>query len=227
MRSLGISTVGDLARAPESALRAAFGIIGPQLREAASGRDETPLVPYYRGLDAKSVGHEVTLPEDLDDPARLEGTLLRLSDQVARRLRGEGYVGRVVTLKLRDHRFHTVTRQRALAGHTADARTIFETARRLFREHWPGGAVRLLGVSVSSLARGDDAHQGSLFAPDERSLRLRDALDRLRDRLGEASVVPLGSLRERRELGHVPFGAVRPGTPREAGSRSSRRGRQP
>src|SRR5512134_3844813 len=54
MRSLGISTVGELAHAPDAALKAAFGIIGPQLREAAWGRDETPLVPYHQGVEAKS-----------------------------------------------------------------------------------------------------------------------------------------------------------------------------
>ncbi len=215
MRALGIRTVGDLARAPEGVLQSSFGIIGPQLREAAHGRDETPLVPYYRGLDAKSAGHEVTLPEDCDDPAVLEGTLLRLADQVARRLRGEGYVGRTVTLKLRDHGFRTVTRQRALRSHTADAPVIFEVARRLLRENWRGDPVRLLGVTVSSLGRGEDDRQTDLFAPEARALQLRDALDRVRDRLGEASVVPLGSLRHRRTLGHVPFG-VGPSRPRRA-----------
>jgi hypothetical protein len=30
----------------------------------------------------------------------------------------------------------------------------------------------------------------------------------VRDRHGEASVVPLGSLRHRRERAHVPFGAL-------------------
>src|SRR5262249_6617520 len=51
MRSLGILTVGDLAHAPEPTLKAAFGIIGPQLREAAWGRDDTPLVPYHQGVE--------------------------------------------------------------------------------------------------------------------------------------------------------------------------------
>lgn len=210
MRSLGIVTVGDLAHAPEGPLRAAFGIIGPQLRAAAHGRDETPLIPYHRAIDAKSVGHEVTLPEDCEDEARLEGMLLRLSDQVARRMRSEGYVGRTIALKLRDRRFRTLIRQRALPRHTADATLIFETARRLLKSNWKRDPLRLLGVSVSEIERGEDSRQGALFGSDQRSLRLRLALDRLRDRLGEASVVPLGSLRYRRELGHVPFGAVSP-----------------
>ncbi len=206
MRSLGIQTVGDLAHAPEPSLKSAFGIIGPQLREAAWGKDETPLVPYHRGVDAKSMGHEVTLPRDCADPAFLHGTLLRLSDQVTRRLRSEGYVGRIVTLKLRNARFETLTRQRALTGFTSDPRSVFEVARMLMNEYWSGAPLRLLGVSVSGLARRIPVSQGELFERHRRSGALTEALDRVRDRLGEAALVPAGSLTHRRDLGHVPFG---------------------
>jgi DNA polymerase IV len=216
MRSLGIQTVGDLAHAPEHLLKAAFGVIGPQLRECAWGEDDTPLVPYHRGLDAKSMGHEVTLAEDCDDRASLEGTLLRLSDQVARRMRGEGYVGRTVTLKLRDHRFVTVLRQRVLPEFTDDAERIYPVARALLHANWNRGAVRLLGVSVSQLARTGDASQRELFPREDRSRRLRDALDRVRDKLGEASVVPLGTLIHRRRLAHVPFGTLSARSPAPA-----------
>lgn len=208
MRSLGIETVGGLAHAPEATLKAAFGVIGPQLREAAWGRDDTPLVPYHRGVDAKSMGHEVTLERDSRDSTFLDGTLLRLSDQVGRRLRGEGYVGRTVTLKLRNEKFETITRQRVLAGSTTDHQRIYEVARALFAEYWRGERVRLIGVSVSSLARSDGTDQVELFEGDRRDRKLTEALDGIRDRLGEASVVPAGSLTHRHELGHVPFGAL-------------------
>lgn len=207
MRSLGIMTVGDLARAPIPSLKKAFGVVGPSLREAAWGRDDTPLVPYHQGVDPKSMGHEITLSADSADPAFLEGTLLRLADQVARRLRSEGFVGRTVTLRLRDERFVTITRQRALEGYTADHRLVFETVRGLWRAHWKGGPLRLLGVSVSALEPRGDHPQAELFEEDQREDRLTKALDRLRDRLGEAALVPAGSLTHRRALGHVPFGA--------------------
>jgi DNA polymerase-4 len=222
MRSLGIRTVGDLARAPVPALQAAFGIVGPALREAAWGRDDTPLVPYHQGVDPKSMGHEVTLPADSAEPAFLEGILLRLSDQVARRLRSGGFLGRTVTLKLRDHRFVTITRQRALEGFTADHRLIFETARALWRAHWRGGPVRLLGVSVCALARRANGPQVELFEGDRRDCRLTEALDRLRDRLGEAALVPAGSLARRRSLRHVPFGALPAHERRDGGATGGR-----
>ncbi len=208
LRALDIATIGDLARAPAEALRAAFGIIGPQLREAAWGRDETPLVPYHEGVEAKSMGHEVTLPEDCDDPAFLEGTLLRLSDQVARRLRGEGYRARTVAVKLRDRRFVTRIRQRALPAFTADHRTVFEAARGLWRANWGGEPLRLVGVTACGLARAAGEGQLEMFAPEDRAGRLREAMDRVRDRLGESSLVPAGALTHRRRMGHVPFGPV-------------------
>jgi DNA polymerase-4 len=210
MRSLGILTVGDLAHAPETTLKGAFGIIGPQLKEAAWGRDETPLVPYHRGVEAKSMGHEVTLPEDCRDLEFLEGTLLRLSDQVGRRLRCEGYLGRIVCLKLRDFRFVTRLHQRALSEFTAECRPIYEVARGLLGEIWKGDPVRLIGITVSSLARGRGEGSLELFSEDEKWRRLRQAMDRVRDRLGESSLIPAGSLVHRRELGHVPFGSLSP-----------------
>jgi DNA polymerase-4 len=155
------------------------------------------------------MGHEVTLPEDSRSIPFLEGTLLRLSDQVTRRLRSDRMAGRVVTVKLRNHRFETVLRQRALSEHTREARRVFEVARSLWRENWDGGPLRLLGVTVSDLKTVEGGDQTELFATDHRSRTLMEALDRVRDRLGESSIVPAGSIAH---LGgratHVPFGTV-------------------
>jgi len=222
LKALGIATVGSLANAPGDMLKRRFGVVGEHLREAAWGHDQTPVIPYHEGIDPKSMGHEVTLPEDCRDPEFLEGTLLRLSDQVARRLRGDGFRGRTVTVKLRDFRFRTVTRQRALATAVDDYAGLFEVARALWRENWKGEPLRLLGVSVSALEHADE-EQLELFPTNERSKALQDALDQVRDKLGEASVVPAGSLAYRRAMGHVPFGAVRSGG---APERTERKGRE-
>jgi DNA polymerase-4 len=221
MRSLGIQTVGELAHASIETLKAAFGIIGPQMHEAAHGHDDTPLVPYHQGVDSKSMGHEVTLSTDCLDPVYLESMLLRLSDQVGRRLRGEGYVGRTVCLKLRNGSFETRMRQTTLPHFTADHRLIFETATRLLQEVWKGDPVRLIGVSLSGLGRLERNDQSELFTTHDRQQRLRDALDRVRDKLGEASLVPAGTLTNRSRMSHVPFGPIS-SRPRAPGPGSKR-----
>jgi DNA polymerase-4 len=218
LKAIGIATVGALAHAPRPVMEQRFGVVGEHLIEAAWGRDRTAVIPYHEGVDPKSMGHEVTLPEDCRDPEFLEGTLLRLSDQVARRLRTDGFKGRTVTVKLRDFRFKTITRQRAIGVAIDDHGGIFEVARGLWRENWKGEPLRLLGVSVSMLEHASQA-QMEMFAERERSRSLQDALDKVRDKLGEASVVPAGSLAHRRSLGHVPFGPVSGRT----AARSSRR----
>ena len=208
LKRMGIATVGALANTPEAVLRQRFGVVGEHLREAAWGHDRSPVVPYHEGADPKSMGHEVTLPEDCRDPEFLEGTLLRLADQVARRLRGDGFRSRTITLKLRDHRFHTITRQRALASAVDDHLALFEVARALWRENWRGEPIRLLGLSASSLEAAAE-EQLELFVRDERGKALQEALDQVRDKLGEAAVVPAGSLAYRKAIGHVPFGAAK------------------
>lgn len=208
LKQMGLATVGALANAPERVLRQRFGVVGEHLREAAWGHDRSPVVPYHEGQDPKSMGHEVTLPEDCRDPEFLEGTLLRLADQIARRLRADGFRARTITVKLRDHRFHTITRQRALPRAIDDHGSLFEVARTLWREHWQGAPLRLLGLSASAFEAASD-EQLELFVADERGRALQDALDKVRDKLGEAAVVPAGSLAYRKAIGHVPFGAAK------------------
>jgi DNA polymerase-4 len=156
------------------------------------------------------MGHEVTLPADSRERAFLEGTLLRLADQVGRRLRGEGYLGSTVVLKLRDHRFRTITRQKALPEATDAYEVIYETVRALFEANWKGDPVRLIGVSMAGLSRAEGVTQQELFAPDEKKARLRAAIDKVRDKLGESSLVPAGALARQRAPSHVPFGVVSP-----------------
>src|SRR4029077_6074275 len=79
LKALGLATVGALARAPRPVMQQRFGVVGEHLIEAAWGRERTTVSPCHAGGDPKSMGHEVTLPEDGRDPEFLEGTLLRLS----------------------------------------------------------------------------------------------------------------------------------------------------
>src|SRR5438128_10032531 len=116
------------------------------------------------------MGHEVTLPEDCADRVFLAGTLLRLADQVARRMRSEGYVGDVVTIKIRDHRFQTLLRQRSLAGHTDDHLRMYEIAKSLLDRYWNHDPLRLIGISLSGLVRKPRGIQAELFDESRRDL---------------------------------------------------------
>src|SRR6185295_3681925 len=192
---LGIRTVGQLAKFPREFLTYHFGLNGENMQEAALGQDDTAVTPYYEGIAVKSMGHEVTLSTDVADREALLATLLRLSDMVGRRLRADHYLGRVVSVKIRDARFRTVIRQRALATVMDDEHEIFHTGAKLLDEHWDGRPLRLIGVSVSGLVNAEGYYQQSLFGQDEHRRKMLEAVDTLRDRFGEGALVKAGVLR--------------------------------
>jgi len=152
--------------------------------------------------DAKSISHEHTYNEDTADPARLESTLMRLSEMVGRRLRESNFHARTVQLKLRYKDFTTITRARTLSYPTQLDTEIFEQIRTLFRMNWEKGReIRLLGVHASQFTT--QAAQIDLLEGNRRQ-RWKDALkaaDKLRDKFGESSVGLAsglsGSFRER------------------------------
>ncbi len=187
--------MGQLAKFPREFLTYHFGLNGENMQEAALGRDETPVVPYYEGIPVKSMGHEITLSVDVSDREALLAQLLRLSDMVGRRLRADHYLGRVVSVKIRDAKFRTTIRQRALREVMDDEHEIFHTASLLLDEHWDGRPLRLIGVSVSGLVNAAGYYQQSLFGGDEHRRRMLEAVDSLRDKFGEHALVKAGVLR--------------------------------
>src|SRR5436305_8086001 len=89
LHELGIKKVGDLARLEEAELEERFGKWGLALAGKARGEDAGGWFDSEVGADtdAQSISHEHTYNEDTADPARLESTLMRLSEMVGRRLR--------------------------------------------------------------------------------------------------------------------------------------------
>jgi DNA polymerase-4 len=196
LRRIGIATIGDLARMPESALAAA---IGPShalgLAALARGEDGREVIADE---EAKSVGAEETFESDLRDRAAIERALLEQAGRVGRRLRAAGAKGDVVTLKVKYADFSLVTRRVTLPHPTDDDGEIWGAARAQLARVDLGRPVRLTGVSVSGLAGDGERAQLDLFggatpagaAPPGAAKRraLNAALDALSERFGEGAV---------------------------------------
>jgi DNA polymerase-4 len=199
LAALGARTIGDLVRLGRTRLEARLGAAsGAHLYELAQGIDDRPVVPWH---DPKSIGAEETFERDTKDVGLLRATLLAQADRVASELRAGGFRGRTVTLKLRFADFQTLTRRGTGEAPTADAGEIFRRAWGAFSKVPRTQAVRLIGLSVSGLARADDPHQLGLFDRPDRADRLGRVTDEVRSRFGPSALVRgslLGSARRRR-----------------------------
>ena len=145
---MGIRTIGDLQRAPDDALEAAFGPRwGRELRERSLFIDESPVVT--RPEPAKSMSTEVTFDEDIASAAALEREIGRLSGRLADAVAARRRRGRTVSIKVRLSDWTTVTRARTLSQPVEAADDIARVATALLRDYDPPLPVRLLGVRVA------------------------------------------------------------------------------
>ncbi len=150
LQRAGVRTVADLAKAADDSLRAAVGPGGSALRDRARGIDERPLETARL---RKSESRETTFASDVTDLETIRDTLERLSRSVCDGLAKEGHRGRTITVKLRLTPFRTRTRSQTLPQATCDPQTVAATARELLGRFELDGAVRLVGVGLSSLER--------------------------------------------------------------------------
>jgi DNA polymerase IV len=185
LSELGIHTIGDIARWPETELIRLFGENGREMARHAIGQDDRPVVTER---EIKSISQEVTFSRDLRDDNSLEKTLIQLSAEVGRRLRRKKLAGTTVKLKIRWPDFTTLTRQVTLPSTTNQDNEIGETALGLLRKiRKPGQAVRLIGVGVSGL--GKPMRQLELWEKDaEKERKLQETLDTLKEKYGENAI---------------------------------------
>ena len=186
LSGLGIHTIGDIARTPESALVARFGAHGAELRARALGIFDAPVLAG-RG-EAKSISRETTFDVDEPDGDRLRAILRGQAERVAADLARQGKAGRTVTLKLRFPPFETISRSVTTGVAVELADDLHAAAVALFDRAWAEHdrrPVRLLGVGVSNLReRARQLRLGETLDAD----RLQDTVAELRDRFGETAV---------------------------------------
>ena len=188
LTALGIETVRELEQVPLNLLERNLGkATAARLHGLAKGIDERLVTPE---TGAKSISVEQTYEYDIVGPEALRTELLRHSDRVAWRLRRAGLAGRTVTLKIRLPDFTTVTRSETLATSSDTARDIYRATWRLLdRSGLENHPVRLLGVGVSGLAKGDDPRQLAVQEGPNWE-ELSEAVDRIRLKYGHSAVAP-------------------------------------
>ncbi len=180
LRSLGLATVGALQDVPLSVLAAAFGKGAYGLKRLAVGSGGSAVHAGHAG--PKSLGHEVTFAEDVNDPEFLRATLLSLTDATMSGLRAKGFSARTVALKVRYSTFHTLTRRCTLPVPAMSTRPVYEVILELLAElDLRGRWVRLLGVAASNLHT--KAFQLT-FDDHWKEIALSDAVDQVRAKYG-------------------------------------------
>jgi DNA polymerase-4 len=202
LKTAGYKTFADLVHADLSALRMVLGDRAEEVQRRARGDDDRPV---EADREAKSYGEENTFERDISDRDTVTSAITAHSESVARRLRHDAIEGKTVTLKIKLARarknrvsrmpggddepsYPLLTRSKTLPAATNDAAVIRKTAIALWDAANVEEPVRLLGVSLSTLA--PSTPQLGLFAdaPDARHGKLGAAMDAITARFGSNKI---------------------------------------
>ncbi len=187
LHTLGIHTIGELAKTDRSLLTLHLKKHGEDIWRYANGGELDPSV--FEESRTRGYGNAVTVSQDIMDENTALQVVLSLCETVGARLRQDEVKVSVVGVQLRDSQFVNLTRQTMLEHPTNSTNQLYEEASRLFRQAWKGAPLRLIGVFTSRAAR-EEYEQLDLFqtVKSERQGKLDAAIDEIRRKYGDDSV---------------------------------------
>ena len=186
-----IFTIGDVANADVSMLRALLGKWGGMLHAMANGRDNQPVVPIGEESAVQSVSNGITTPRDLINDHEVKAVLYMLAESVGRRLREQHFVGRTIEIQLRDNALVMRSHRTTLDYYIRSTQDIAEEAFALFtRQYDRARPIRSVTVGVSALEPDTTPCQLDLLdsAARDKHEKLDRAVDALKARFGDGCV---------------------------------------
>jgi len=189
LESMGIKTLGDIKKFPQTLLLDRLGKFGTRLIALSSGMDHCGVTP---DAPNKSVSSERTLAEDTRDKKLLNTYLLKQAEEVARQLRKANFKAKTITLKLKHADFKTVSRSKTVAVPTQSSKTIYRHAAQLLEEYRLEQKVRLVGLGTSGFKSGGMPVQLDLFdsqgASDSSWTKIDQTLETITRKFGKDAI---------------------------------------
>lgn len=197
--TIGVKTIGDLARLEKQSLYKSFGKSGIELYKQANGIDLSP-VEASSPDDIKSIGRSTTFPEDIKNIKRLEHALMQLSEDVGIRARKHNKKGHSVQLTLKFSNFEVITRQTTIPP-TYYTKDIYETGRALLQKNFqPSKSVRLIGITLKGFEDVCIAQQISFFnkGKENRHEKVDRVMDQIRSKYGSDKIARASFIKNRK-----------------------------
>lgn len=192
LNSMGIFSVGQLARYDLEKLEKKFGIMGNQLYYHAWGVDFSEMggAPIIEGQI--SFGKSQILMRDYKEEHEIKSVILEMCEEVARRARNRRKAGRTVNLSItysKDEFGGGFHRSRTIAEPTNITMELYRVCLELFDENYQGKTVRQIAISLGNIV-DDQQMQLSLFELNRwKKHELGYTVDRIRKRFGSGALL--------------------------------------
>lgn len=206
LRNLGLRKIRTVQEMPMDVMQRVLGKNGIVIWKRANGIDNTPVIPFW---ERKSISNERTFDKDTIDVVKLRGLLIAMTENLAYQLRRGEKLTACIAVKIRYSDFNTYSKQMRIPYTSADhilIPKILELFKTLYNKRL---LVRLIGIRFSHLVSGN--YQINMFEDTEEALNLYQAMDYIRNRYGDKSVVRASAM-GKNTIGrmHNPFNGQPP-----------------
>ncbi len=186
---LGVRDIRTLQEMPCEMLDKAFGKNGITMWNKANGIDHSPVIPYQ---ERKSISTERTFERDSTNVNKMKSFITAMAENLAFQLRRGKKLTSCVSVKIRYSDFSTETLQTRLQYTSAD-HILIPKIKELFDKLYNKRLlVRLVGIKYSHLVGGH--YQIQLFDDAEKTIRLYQAMDFIRNKHGDRSIVRVSGM---------------------------------
>lgn len=189
LRNLGVDKVRVVQEMPLEMMVSVLGVNGRTIWKRANGIDNPPLVPFH---ERKSISTERTFSKDTIDMTKLRTTIFAMAENLAFQLRRGNKLAGTISVKIRYSDFNTYNKQIKIPYSSADhiiIPKVLELFEKLYQRRL---LIRLVGVKISDIVSGN--YQINLFDDTEDMLSLYNAMDNIRGRYGELSIMRASSM---------------------------------
>ncbi|MFA5503349.1 MAG: DNA polymerase IV [Bacilli bacterium] len=157
LKSVGVKTIGDLARELNDENPKVIDILGKfhvVLKSWLNGQGSD--VVEEEQDDPKSIGNSTTFPHDTNNFEEIKHFFEILAKEVSQRAKKEGKLGTTIQIVMRDAYFKNHNKSTTFSPPTNDFQTIFERSLKLFDKNYDGKPLRLVGITLQNLMNQDE-----------------------------------------------------------------------
>ncbi len=206
LRHLGIKRIHTIQEMPEEMMINVLGKNGRMIWQRAQGIDNRPVVAFN---ERKSISTERTFDRDTIDVKKLKSILIAMTENLAFQLRRGDKLTGCINVKIKYSDFNTYTKQMRISYCSADhilIPHILEIFEKLYNRRL---LIRLIGIKFSHIVNGH--YQINLFDDNETSMNLYKALDKIREKYGDRTVMRAAGM-ESKTIGRMlnPFNGLPP-----------------
>ena len=192
LASVGIRTIGQMARAPIELFRIRLGKNGEMLWRYANGLDDSEVVSRDADVPDKSLGHGLTSARDLLNDTEVWRFMLELCQDIGHRLYIFDKKATGVAIMIRDNNLLTRQWQTRLSVATQSPSCIAKEAFALFLRNYDWHRpVRAVSVRATNLVSLSEPYQIDIFSDTEKMAKV-ETIDRtietLRERFGKGII---------------------------------------